>query len=114
MIFPTSGTNRNLQPTSESVRALSQPLTQSLFGILLVVGTILLSGCQMAGPNFGPQGTFEYQRSRAVLHDPFPNNEVAPPIVGGRGPGYSHPLPEPKNNQEFRNRGARVQPYYGF
>ncbi len=73
-----------------------------------------IQGCHLAGPNFGPQGTFDYQRGQAVLHDPFPNNEVAPPIVGARAPGYTHPLPEPKNIQEFRNRGARVQPYYGF
>ncbi len=39
-------------------------------------------------PNFGPQGTIGMQRNRAVVHDPYPSNDLGPPIVGARPLGY--------------------------
>ncbi|MEQ1903759.1 MAG: membrane or secreted protein [Pirellulaceae bacterium] len=85
---------------------------------LVIVSSILVTltavGCNLAGPNFGPQGTFEYQRGQAVLHDPFPNNDAGPAVVGGRPLGYERPLAEPENNQEYRSRGGKAPAYYGF
>ena len=62
---------------------------------------LIMSGCYLR-PNFGPPGTIGMQRSRAVLHDPFPSNELGPPILGGRPLGFDLPQPETQNLQEVR------------
>lgn len=54
---------------------------------VLTIGTW---GCN-APPMLGPPGTIGMQRSRAVLNDPYPNNELGPPIMGGRPPGFEQP-----------------------
>lgn len=78
------------------------------------LGAILSSGCYLT-PNFGSPGTIGMQRARAVLHDPFPNNDIAPPIVSGRPLGFDRPLSEPAQAQiSAGNRGARVTPWQGF
>ncbi len=43
------------------------------------------------------------QRSRAVLHDPYPSTELGPTIVGGRPLGFDRPQAEAENLQEVRN-----------
>lgn len=53
----------------------------------IAVACVVASGCNHR-PNFGPQGTIGMQRNRAVVHDPYPNNDLAPPIIGGRPLGY--------------------------
>lgn len=67
-------------------------------------------------PNFGPQGTIGMQRNRAILHDPFPSNDIGPPIVSGRPRGFDLPRSEPHNNQAtpYARRGNRVIPPSGF
>jgi hypothetical protein len=45
-------------------------------------------------PNFGSPGTIGMQRSRAVLFDPFPKNDLGPPVVGGRPREFDTPLSE--------------------
>jgi hypothetical protein len=91
-----------------SIRPRNLVIVSSLMVVMTAVG------CNLAGPNFGPQGTFEYQRGQAVLHDPFPNNDAGPAVVGGRPRGYDRPLAEAENNQEYRSRGGKAPAYYGF
>ena len=55
---------------------------------------IMISGCQNNRPIFGPPGTMEAQRTRAMLHDPFPSDEVAPKIFGARPLGFERPRAE--------------------
>jgi hypothetical protein len=87
---------------------------RSPVALLLPLSFAFLSGCYLT-PNLGPPGTIGMQRSRAVLNDPFPNNDIAPPIVGGRPLGFDRPLAEPVQNQvNARNGGASVAPYQGF
>jgi hypothetical protein len=81
--------------------------------VLLAGLALLQSGCYWL-PKFQPPGTIEMQRSQAVMHDPFPNNDVAPAIVGGRPLGFDRPLSEATQNQFNTNRGDRVPPYNGF
>lgn len=71
------------------------------FGMLaiLTVGMLLTTGCYLR-PDLGPPGTWETQRSRAVLHDPFPKNDLGPPIVGGRPLGYDMPRSEATDVQD--------------
>lgn len=70
--------------------------------ILICILVLPLSGCYLR-PNFGPPGTIGMQRSRAVLHDPFPSTELGPPIVGGRPRGFDNPQASAENLQEVRN-----------
>lgn len=86
----------------------------AISGLILAVVVGTSSGCYLARKSFGQPGPIEAQRSRAVLHDPFPNNDVAPAIVGGRPLGFDRPLPEAKNNQYFQSRGDRVPNQYGY
>ena len=60
-------------------------------GILLLV----FSGCGLRPQFRDAPGTINYQRSRAVLHDPFPDNSIGPPVDGGRPSGFERPLSEP-------------------
>ena len=61
------------------------------------LGVLLLAfgGCNLR-PHFREApGTINYQRSRAVLHDPFPDNSIGPPVTSGRPFGFEQPLAEP-------------------
>ena len=78
---------------------------------------LLCCGCA-ATFNPGPPGTIGMQRERAVIHDPFPIDELGPPIMGGRPREFDLPLSEAKNLQvsPFARRGARAPalPFVGF
>ncbi|MEZ6093664.1 MAG: hypothetical protein R3C03_05440 [Pirellulaceae bacterium] len=71
----------------------------------VLLSMLFASGCYWA-PRFDPPGTAAFQQSRAVLHDPFPNNDVAPPIVGGRPRDFDRPYPEAEQNQYDRIRNG--------
>ena len=61
-----------------------------------------LTGCE----NFRqlqPPGTIFQQRSRATIHDPFPDNDAGPEIVGGRPPGFDRPLHEQNRNTIYQD-----------
>jgi hypothetical protein len=61
----------------------------------LALGILCASGCHLRPQFREAPGTINYQRSRAVVHDPFPDNSIGPPVAGGRPFGFEHPLPEP-------------------
>lgn len=71
--------------------------TSRVATLILLAGILL--GC--AGPNssiappslFGP-GSASTQQQRAIRYDPYPENDPAPPIVGGRPRSYEQPIPE--------------------
>ena len=63
---------------------------------------IMTAGCHLR-PNFGPPGTIGMQRSRAVLHDPYPSDDLGPPVLGGRPRGFDRPQSEARNLQEVRS-----------
>ena len=76
---------------------------------------VLFAGC-LNQPLFRPPGTIGYHRSQAVLHDPFPSNDLGPPIMGGRPLGFDRPLSEVVDSQgsPHARRGAAVNPNFGF
>ena len=49
------------------------------------------------------QGTMERQRARAVIHDPYPLNDIGPEVVGGRPRDFYNPQSEAKRAQLTRN-----------
>ena len=69
-------------------------ITIAIAGLLLAA-----TGCHLR-PNFGPPGTIGMQRDRAVLHDPFPINDLGPAIVGGRPRGFDLPRAEAVDRQD--------------
>jgi hypothetical protein len=57
---------------------------------------VALAGCA-SRPGWGfswGQGTAERQKARATVHDPFPLNDIAPEVVGGRPREFAVPQPE--------------------
>jgi len=66
----------------------------AIAGLLLVA-----TGCHLR-PDWGPPGTIGMQRDRAVLHDPFPSNDLGPTIVGGRPKGFDIPRAEAVDRQD--------------
>ena len=63
--------------------------------LIAALGT---TGCHLRLDQ-GPPGTIGQQRQRAVVHDPFPKNDLGPPIMGGRPLGFEQPAPETKSVQ---------------
>jgi hypothetical protein len=61
---------------------------------------LLFSGCAWFAhptfhmPNWGSPGPAFYQQYQAIRHDPYPQNDVAPEIVGGRPRAYQQPPTE--------------------
>ncbi len=85
----------------------------SLFTVCLIA-----TGCNLR-PDWGPPGTIGMQRNRAAMHDPFPSNELGPPIMGGRPPGFEQPKSQADTLQSspYARRGMRggqYTPNYGF
>lgn len=60
---------------------------------------LLVSCAGCAGrPGWGfswGQGTIDRQKARAVVHDPYPLNDIGPEVVGGRPREYINPQAEP-------------------
>ncbi len=76
-----------------------------VWGAVVLVGATVAGCCRHLSHNWGePPGTISYQRSRAVIHDPFPDNSIGPPVLGGRPLGYEYPLAEPAKAQEASPR----------
>jgi hypothetical protein len=70
--------------------------------VLPACAVLALAGCkgtimpQLAGP-----GSAGYQRANALQFDPYPLDDVAPPVAGGRPREYDRPIPEVKRGQIF-------------
>ena len=60
-------------------------------------------GCERYRLRTGPPGTINEQRNRATIHDPFPETEVGPEVVGGRPREFDRPLPEAERNPLYRD-----------
>ncbi len=79
-----------------------------------VVAVALMScaGCHLR-PNWGPPGTVQDQRNRAVLYDPFPSNDLAPEIHGGRPLEYEQPRSQAFHLQQngFARRANQGAPF---
>lgn len=59
---------------------------------------LLISGCNIR-PDLQPPGDIYKQRFDAVLHDPFPSDQLGPTIEGARPLEYDRPMDETTNLQ---------------
>ena len=73
----------------------------------------VIAGCHLR-PEFGPPGTIGVQRSRAVLNDPFPSDELGPEILGVRPRGFDLPEPRAEGLQKYSPRPNFVPPNNPF
>ncbi len=63
--------------------------------LLAATSLVVLAGCQNGfWSPFGPPGPKEVQQRRAVIHDPYPQNDIAPPLPDGRPRDYLYPPAE--------------------
>jgi hypothetical protein len=80
-----------------------------LIGFALVMLT--LGGCawfehpDFRTPNWRSPGPAYYQQFHAVRHDPYPQDDLGPEIVGGRPRGYQKPPPEVTRARQDRPWG---------
>lgn len=71
-----------------------------MLAFLLAAGFACFAGCR--GQGWMPIGrSLPEQQSNAVVHDPFPLEDVAPTDNGVRPPAYREPLSEPVRNRLF-------------
>ena len=62
---------------------------------ILAAGAMLVAGCANVAPiNWCRPGTARQQQVEAEQYDPYPENDVGTPVVGGRPRGYTNPPAE--------------------
>lgn len=59
-------------------------VARKLLLALTVCAAAGATGCMTESANISRPGTIDVQRRRAVRLDPYPDNNIAPKIVGGR------------------------------
>lgn len=60
--------------------------------------TVLATGCR--GRSLLPAaGSINQQQANAIVHDPYPLDDIAPTDLGARPPSYQQPVPEPVRNR---------------
>ncbi len=83
----------------------------------LFLGALLvpLSACSSAvrRPQLLHPGPAPFQRHNATQVDPYPQNDMGPPIVGGRPIDFMKPPNEVERARQFRSLGSwRTGPLY--
>ena len=77
---------------------MSRNLQPLLVSVVLVFTAICIAGCRGRG-FLPPAGPMNQQQASAVVHDPFPQNDIAPYEAASRPPSYQQPLPLPVRNR---------------
>ena len=57
--------------------------------------SLVLSGCNQGRPRLIDDRPLAVQRQQIQQFDPYPDNDIAPEVVGGRPPGFQQPPVEP-------------------
>ena len=78
---------------------MSRWIQVAALALLLVV----ISGCGWLRPRGSGPGDIYYQRNNAVLHDPYPDNDAGPEMVGVRPREYQKPRAEPVRSRLMRD-----------
>ena len=67
--------------------------------VMLLMCTVAMAvgGCAgLKGPNWFHPGPAPYQQKQAERFDPYPDNQIAPAVVGGRPREFLNPVAEPE------------------
>jgi hypothetical protein len=74
---------------------------------LMGLGLTCLGGCRSDGSFlFAPPGSVAKQRTNAIVHDPYADNEIGPEVVGGRPKDYQNPLSETDRSRLMQRNKA--------
>jgi len=95
-------------------RCVINTMGKSLAFVLLY-GLFVLCGCSLAvrKPQLLHPGPAGFQRHNATQFDPFPQNDVAPEIVGGRPRDFQKPPDEVIRSRQYQPPGLwRSGPLY--
>ena len=100
-----------------NLRGSKSPVKQSrpmcclriVFAMLPILVLVSVSGCNIR-PDLSPPGDIYTQRYQAVVHDPFPSDDLGPVIEGARPMEYERPLHEPTGLQT----NPHSRPGFGF
>ena len=85
--------------------------SHQLWLALTACAAVALTGCPtIRTPQLANPGSAGYQRYNALQFDPYPLDDVAPPIAGGRPREYDRPIPEVKRGQAFTPKRLRPPP----
>lgn len=76
----------------------SHAAVRRIFAVLAILSAVSLAGCRGQG-YFAPPGPMAYQQANAVVHDPYPLDDIGPSDLGARPPSYQRSLPEPVRNR---------------
>ncbi len=78
---------------------------KSALASLMILATVVAMGCKSEGGRYAASkktwrqpGTIHQQQIRATVHDPYPDQDAGPDVVGGRPRDYQQPLAEPVRN----------------
>jgi hypothetical protein len=76
------------------------PMPRCQFFCLALV--VAASGCGTPRAyQFWHPGNIQTQRLRATVHDPYPDPDQGPIVMGGRPRDYAEPLPEAVKNRIY-------------
>lgn len=63
------------------------------------------AGCRGYRTPFNtPAGSYKQQRFEAVAHDPYPQDDLGPEVVGGRPREYQKPAAEPVRDKMYSEK----------
>src|SRR5690606_3716257 len=94
--------------TSEATRGRTRPqrsdiVLRTLLALAAVSTLLAVAGCRSPGERVLPApGPIWYQQQQAVLHDPYPDNDLGPAMTGVRPPSYDRPAPEATRSKYYR------------
>lgn len=77
---------------------MSRNLKPLLMSVAVLLTVSCVAGCRGRG-FLAPAGPMNEQQASAVVHDPFPQNDIAPYEAASRPPSYQAPLPLPVRNR---------------
>jgi hypothetical protein len=70
--------------------------------VLAACAVLALTGCKgTIMPQLASPGSAGYQRYQALQYDPYPLDDVAPPVAGTRPKEYDRPIPEVTRGRLF-------------
>ena len=99
-----------------NVRRVRRRIAYRRIAGCLCIGVMLAfsTGCHpyMRTPNLLHPGPVGPQRTDAIYTDPYPLDDVAPEIVGGRPRGYQRPVPETTRGRLLETRSTTIVPAF--
>ena len=76
---------------------MNRSLSKSYPVLLVLMIGLGIGGCAgVKGPNWFHPGSADYQQKQAQRFDPYPDNQIATEVVGGRPRDFTNPIPEPE------------------